>query len=86
MYEPVHGSAFDLVGRNVANPIGAVLSLAMMVDDLGHPAAARRVRDAVEDVCARGILTRDVGGTASTDDVAEALVASVAGRTLEVTP
>jgi tartrate dehydrogenase/decarboxylase / D-malate dehydrogenase len=84
MYEPVHGSAFDLVGRGVANPIGAVLSLAMMLDDLGHRAAAGRVRDAVEDVCARGILTADVGGSASTDEVADALVETVSSKTLEV--
>jgi tartrate dehydrogenase/decarboxylase/D-malate dehydrogenase len=84
MYEPVHGSAFDLVGRGVANPIGAVLSLAMMLEDLGHQAAAARVRGAVEDVCARGILTADVGGSASTDDVADALVAAVSSQTLEV--
>jgi tartrate dehydrogenase/decarboxylase/D-malate dehydrogenase len=57
----------------------------MMLDDLGHKKAAARVRGAVEDVCARGILTADVGGSASTDEVADALVA-VSSQALEVAP
>jgi tartrate dehydrogenase/decarboxylase / D-malate dehydrogenase len=74
MYEPVHGSAFDLVGRGLANPIGMVLSVAMMLDDLDAPAAAAAVRRAVAETCRRGVLTPDVGGTATTAEVAAALL------------
>ena len=74
MYEPVHGSAFDLVGRGLVNPIGMVLSVAMMLEDLGAPGAARAVRDAVAQTCRQGVLTPDVGGTATTGDVAAALL------------
>jgi tartrate dehydrogenase/decarboxylase/D-malate dehydrogenase len=78
MYEPVHGSAFDLVGRGLANPMGMVLSVAMMLDDLGVPAAARAVRDAVAETCRRRVLTPDVGGTATTAEVAAAVVGAIA--------
>jgi tartrate dehydrogenase/decarboxylase/D-malate dehydrogenase len=74
MYEPVHGSAFDIVGKGVANPIGAVLSTAMMLDDLGLRDSADRVRRAVATACAEGTLTPDVGGSATTDEVAGAIV------------
>jgi tartrate dehydrogenase/decarboxylase / D-malate dehydrogenase len=74
MYEPVHGSAFDLVGRGLANPIGMVLSVALMLDDLGLPASATAVRDAVASACANGVLTPDVGGHATTDEVARAIL------------
>jgi tartrate dehydrogenase/decarboxylase/D-malate dehydrogenase len=74
MYEPVHGSAFDLVGRGLANPIGMVLSAALMLDDLGLAACAAAVRDAVTATCAAGVLTPDVGGHAGTTEVADAIV------------
>jgi isocitrate/isopropylmalate dehydrogenase len=87
MYEPVHGSAFDIAGRGVANPIGMVLSVAMMLDDLDAPAAARAVRAAVEQTCRRGILTPDVGGSATTAEVAAALLDGLsAGAPLEGRP
>jgi tartrate dehydrogenase/decarboxylase/D-malate dehydrogenase len=74
MFEPVHGSAFDLVGQGRANPIGMVLSAALMLDDLGLLQSGDRVRAAVASVCAAGVLTADVGGNATTDEVAEAIV------------
>ena len=74
MFEPVHGSAFDIVGKGIANPVGAVLSAAMMLDELGAAQIASAIRHAVENVCARGILTPDVGGMASSADVAEAMI------------
>jgi tartrate dehydrogenase/decarboxylase / D-malate dehydrogenase len=77
MYEPVHGSAFDLVGRGRANPMGMVLSAAMMLDDLGLGASADQVRLAVEATCAGGITTPDVGGHATTREVADAIVRSL---------
>ena len=77
MYEPVHGSAFDLVGRGVANPIGMVLSAAMMLDDLGRGESAGRVRAGVASACAAGILTPDVGGSATTSDVSDAILRGI---------
>ncbi|MFL5861735.1 MAG: isocitrate/isopropylmalate dehydrogenase family protein [Solirubrobacteraceae bacterium] len=74
MYEPVHGSAFDIVGHGVANPIGMVLSVALMLDDLGLGASADRVRGAVATACADGIVTPDIGGRATTAEVQDAIV------------
>jgi len=79
MFEPVHGSAFDLVGREVANPIGMVLSVALMLDDLGRHDRGDRVRDAVAAACADGVLTPDVGGDSTTEQVADAIVAALEG-------
>jgi tartrate dehydrogenase/decarboxylase/D-malate dehydrogenase len=67
MFEPVHGSAPDIAGRGVANPIGAVWTAAMMLDHLGHAEAAAQIEAAIADVLAKtGVRTRDLGGTAST--------------------
>ncbi len=77
MYEPVHGSAFDLIGRGLANPMGMVLSVALMLDDLERPAAAAAVRDAVTKTCRAGVLTPDVGGTATTETVAQSILAAL---------
>jgi tartrate dehydrogenase/decarboxylase/D-malate dehydrogenase len=75
MFEPVHGSAPDIAGQGLANPLGAVWSAAMMLDHLGHEAAGADVLRAVEhslrDPASR---TRDLGGSADTDAVTEALV------------
>jgi tartrate dehydrogenase/decarboxylase/D-malate dehydrogenase len=73
MFEPVHGSAPDIAGQGLANPIGAVGSAALMLDHLGLATEATRVRTAIETVTAAGILTRDLGGTATTEDVTKAL-------------
>jgi tartrate dehydrogenase/decarboxylase/D-malate dehydrogenase len=77
MFEPVHGSAFDLVGRGLANPVGMILSAALMLDDLGLGESAARVRDAVALVCAGGVLTPDVGGQSTTAEVADAIIAAL---------
>lgn len=74
MFEPVHGSAPDIAGRNLANPVGAVGSAALMLDHLGLPDQAVRVRRAIEATTRAGVLPRDLGGTATTEDVTEALV------------
>ena len=74
MFEPVHGSAPDIAGRGIANPVAAVLSVAMMLDHLNVPHAADRVRRAVARVLAAGDpKTPDLGGTASTADVGRAV-------------
>ncbi|TFV59424.1 tartrate dehydrogenase [Mycobacterium sp. PS03-16] len=76
MFEPVHGSAPDIAGQGIANPIGAVWSAAMMLEHLGHAAAAADVLAAVEQTLARPeTRTGDLGGQASTMEVTEALVA-----------
>ena len=75
MFEPVHGSAPDIAGQGIANPLGAIWSAALMLDHLGEPDASRRLMDAVESVARDGILTRDVGGGASTSEVGDAVAA-----------
>ena len=78
VFEAVHGSAPDIAGKNLANPIAMILSGAMMLDSLGELAAADRVRKAVYAVLAEGKkLTRDLGGTAGTTEIAEAIAAKV---------
>ncbi|MGC5629477.1 tartrate dehydrogenase [Georgenia sp. Z1344] len=77
MFEPVHGSAPDIAGKGVANPIGAVLSGALMLDHLGETAAADAVRAAVDAVTGAGVLTPDVGGTSGTADITSALIAEL---------
>jgi len=74
IFEPVHGSAPDIAGHGVANPIGAVWSAQLMLEHLGEADAASRLQGAIEDVCRAGILTRDVGGEASTVEVGDAIV------------
>jgi len=80
MFEPVHGSAPDIAGQGIANPIGQVWSGSMMLDHLGHPEAAAGILGAIEDVIAGGLRTPDLGGTAGTAEVTEALVAALGKR------
>jgi tartrate dehydrogenase/decarboxylase/D-malate dehydrogenase len=77
VFEPVHGSAPDIAGRGIANPVGAIWSAALMLEQLGEADAARRVLRALEDVCRAGPRTRDVGGTATTSEVGDAVAARV---------
>jgi tartrate dehydrogenase/decarboxylase/D-malate dehydrogenase len=78
MFEPVHGSAPDIAGQGVANPIAQIWSGAMMLDQLGQAEAASAVIEAFTHVLARGdFLTRDLGGTASTVEVADEIVAAL---------
>jgi homoisocitrate dehydrogenase len=69
VFEPVHGSAPDIVGRGIANPLGAILSAALLLEYLGRDAAALRVRRAVTASLAGGVLTLDLGGAATTGQV-----------------
>lgn len=78
MFEPVHGSAPDIAGQNIANPIGQIWSGAMLLEHLGHADAAAAVLDAVETVLVGGPRTRDIGGNASTQDVGAAIAAAIA--------
>ena len=75
LFEPVHGSAPDIAGKGTANPIGAILTGALMLRQLGDEEAAARIEAAVGDVTAQGLtLTRDLGGQASTEEVGEAVI------------
>ena len=75
----MHGSAPDIAGKNLANPMAVILSAAMMLDHLGEHAAADRVRARRRTRCLREgkKLTRDLGGTAGTTEIAEAIAARV---------
>jgi len=78
IFEAVHGSAPDIAGRNLANPVALVLSSAMMLEHLGEARAAERIRGAVNAILGEGrTLTRDLGGTAGTTQIAEAIAARV---------
>ncbi|QAY73421.1 tartrate dehydrogenase [Agromyces protaetiae] len=77
MFEPVHGSAPDIAGQGIANPIGQIWSGAMMLDSLGRRPAADHLVAAFELALADGVRTRDLGGTASTEEFASAVVARV---------
>jgi len=77
MFEPVHGSAPDIAGQGIANPIGAIWSAALMLDHLGLTAEASRVMRAIESTCASGVLTPDLGGSATTRQVADAILSAL---------
>ena len=75
LYEPIHGSAPDIAGLGIANPISMILSVAMMLrDSFGRYEDADRIEEAVEATLAAGILTRDIGGQASTKEMTEAII------------
>jgi isocitrate/isopropylmalate dehydrogenase len=73
MFEPVHGSAPPLAGRDEANPIGAILSVALMLESLGRPDDAARINRAVESAVRDVAMTRDVGGKLGTAAAGEAI-------------
>ena len=79
MFEPVHGSAPPLAGKNVANPMGSILSAAMMLDHLGFDKEAARIEAAVTDAVRAGKHTTDIGGSMGTKEVAEWIAERVRG-------
>jgi tartrate dehydrogenase/decarboxylase/D-malate dehydrogenase len=79
MFEPIHGSAFDITGKGIANPVATFWTAALMLDHLGHAGASHMLMKAVEDVCAAGILTPDVGGKATTREVTDAVIGAIKG-------
>ena len=83
MFEPVHGSAPDIAGKGIANPLGQIWAASMMLDHLGYAAAGAEVLDAVAATLAKGVRTPDLGGTATTQEVADAVLAHLTdqGRT-----
>jgi tartrate dehydrogenase/decarboxylase/D-malate dehydrogenase len=78
MFEPVHGSAPDIAGQGIANPVGAIWAGAMMLQHLGHRAAHDSIIEAVENVLAQGTcLTRDMGGAANTIELGKAIAQAI---------
>ena len=80
IFEPVHGSAPDIAGQGIANPIATVWSVAMMLEHLGHADAAADVMKAIERVIVDGPRTRDMGGKASTREVGAAIADALRGQ------
>ena len=79
MFEPIHGSAFDITGKGIANPVATFWTACQMLDHLGEADASVRLMKAVEDVCAAGIITPDVGGSATTAEVTDAVIDAIRG-------
>jgi tartrate dehydrogenase/decarboxylase/D-malate dehydrogenase len=81
MFEPIHGSAFDIMGQGIANPIGSIWSASMMLDHLGEPVAAQALLTAIEQVTAAGTpRPRDLGGEATTRQMTDAVLAVLSGQ------
>ena len=79
MFEPIHGSAFDITGKGIANPVATFWTGAQMLEHLGESDGADRLMRAVDQVCAAGIMTPDVGGTATTKEVTDAVIGAIRG-------
>jgi tartrate dehydrogenase/decarboxylase/D-malate dehydrogenase len=79
LFEPIHGSAPDIAGEGVANPAGAIWAGALMLEHAGYPDAGARILTALEESLASGTKTRDLGGTATTAEVTEAVVQRLGG-------
>ncbi|MEJ6391234.1 tartrate dehydrogenase [Gymnodinialimonas ulvae] len=79
MFEPIHGSAFDIAGKGIANPVATFWTAVQMLEHLGEAKAAERLMSAVQRVCAEGIVTPDIGGTATTKQVTEAVMQAIHG-------
>ena len=78
MFEPIHGSAFDIMGKGIANPLGTFWTAVLMLEHLGEVEAGRRLMGAIEKVTGEGkTLTPDLGGTASTGEVTDAVIAAL---------
>ncbi len=79
MFEPIHGSAFDITGKGIANPVATFWTASLMLDHLGEPGAAAMLMRAVEAVTGTGLVTPDLGGTATTAEVTRAVCDAVRG-------
>lgn len=77
MFEPIHGSAFDITGKGIANPVASFWTAAQMLEHLGEKKAAGVLMAAIEKVCADGILTPDIGGKATTKEVTDAVIKAI---------
>ena len=78
LYEPIHGSAPDIAGKGIANPVSMILSVAMMLcESFGELAGAEMIEEAVDKTFNQGILTRDLGGQATTAEMTAAIIANL---------
>jgi 3-isopropylmalate dehydrogenase len=77
LFEPVHGSSPPLAGKNIANPMGSILTAGMMLEHLGMTEAGRRIEDSVIACVREGKTTRDIGGTLGTREVGDAVLAKL---------
>ena len=86
MFEPVHGSAPDIAGKGIANPIGQIWSAAMMLEHLGQTEAAASIMHAIEQILIgpREVLTPDLGGMGTTSGMGDAILASLEGSNADV--
>ena len=73
MFEPIHGSAFDITGKGIANPVASFWTAVQMLEHLGEPAAAARLMRAIEETTGSGVVTPDLGGRATTVEVTRAV-------------
>ena len=80
LFEPIHGSAPDIAGSHEANPAGAIWAGALLLEHAGYPAAGKRVLSALEGTLASGVKTRDLGGSATTEEVTEAVIERLGNR------
>ena len=79
LFEPIHGSAPDIAGQGLANPSGAIWAAALMLEHAGHPKTGQRILAALEDTIESGTRTRDLGGEAGTEEMADAVIQSLDG-------
>jgi isocitrate/isopropylmalate dehydrogenase len=77
MFEPIHGSAFDITGKGIANPVATFWTASEMLTWLGEEEAAQKMMKAVENVTERGIVTKDLGGSSKTKEVTDAVCAEL---------
>ena len=82
MFEPIHGSAFDIAGKGVANPVATFWTAVQMLEHLGEPGAAAQLMAGIEAVCADGITTPDIGGDATTQMVTDAVCDVIRGANI----
>ena len=82
MFEPIHGSAFDIVGKGIANPVASFWSASQMLNHLGEFKAADLLMSAIESATGDGYLTPDVGGTSRTADVTGAVISAIRAQAL----
>lgn len=80
MFEPIHGSAFDITGMGIANPVATFWTACEMLSWLGEKEAADELLELVQIVCEKGITTRDLGGSATTFQVTEAVCQEIEAR------
>jgi tartrate dehydrogenase/decarboxylase/D-malate dehydrogenase len=74
LFEPIHGSAPDIAGEGVANPAGAIWAGALLLEHVGYDKVGQRVLSALEETLAAGTTTRDLGGSATTEEVRDAIL------------